>query len=134
MKVIHTPVVDAEIAKFKAGGLVDAPRRRSWLLCFVEWLAGPMPKMPKAAPRIPQSPPLRVIDPPLPFDPSAFWLYPDWDGPLNEPFWMRPMLQPESHCISGARPMTYAFSRRVHQTGITFYFDERGRQIGAIKQ
>lgn len=23
-------------------------------------------------------------------DLSAFWLYPDWDGPLKEPFWMRP--------------------------------------------
>jgi hypothetical protein len=22
---------------------------------------------------------------------SAFWLYPDWDGPLKEPFWMRPL-------------------------------------------
>lgn len=24
-------------------------------------------------------------------DPSAFWLYPDWDGPIKEPFWMRPL-------------------------------------------
>jgi hypothetical protein len=23
-------------------------------------------------------------------DLSAFWLYPDWDGPLKQPFWMRP--------------------------------------------
>lgn len=22
---------------------------------------------------------------------SAFWLYPDWDGPIKEPFWMRPL-------------------------------------------
>jgi hypothetical protein len=26
---------------------------------------------------------------------SAFWLYPDWDGPLKEPFWMRPPKMPE---------------------------------------
>jgi hypothetical protein len=29
-----------------------------------------------------------------PIDPSAFWLYPDWDGPLKEPFWMRPLKAP----------------------------------------
>lgn len=23
-------------------------------------------------------------------DLSAFWLYPDWEGPLKQPFWMRP--------------------------------------------
>jgi hypothetical protein len=28
-------------------------------------------------------------------DLSAFWLYPDWDGPLKEPFWMRPLKVPE---------------------------------------
>jgi hypothetical protein len=29
------------------------------------------------------------------FDPSAFWLYPDWDGPIKEPFWMRPLKRPD---------------------------------------
>jgi hypothetical protein len=26
---------------------------------------------------------------------AAFWLYPDWDGPLKEPFWMRPPRLPD---------------------------------------
>ena len=29
-------------------------------------------------------------------DLSAFWLYPDWDGPVKEPFWMRPLKLPET--------------------------------------
>lgn len=33
-------------------------------------------------------------DPELPHDPSAFWRYPDWDGPIDEPFWMRPLKLP----------------------------------------
>lgn len=34
-------------------------------------------------------------EPELEFDPSAFWLYPDWDGPVKEPFWMRPLKIPD---------------------------------------
>jgi hypothetical protein len=30
-----------------------------------------------------------------PFDPSDFWNYPDWDGPLKQPFWMRPLKPPK---------------------------------------
>ena len=29
-------------------------------------------------------------------DLSAFWLYPDWNGPLKEPFWMRPLKMPDA--------------------------------------
>ena len=36
--------------------------------------------------------PLSVVDHDI--DPSAFWLYPDWDGPIKEPFWMRPLKLP----------------------------------------
>lgn len=54
-----------------------------------------MASMPK--PRLPKAPPPRA---PLPepepeYDPSAFWLFPDWDsGPIDEPFWMRPLKVP----------------------------------------
>lgn len=34
-------------------------------------------------------------------DLSAFWLYPDWDGPLKEPFWMRPLKVPQPAATTG---------------------------------
>jgi hypothetical protein len=36
-------------------------------------------------------------------DASAFWLYPDWDGPLKEPFWMRPLKYPVPKVASTGR-------------------------------
>lgn len=33
-------------------------------------------------------------------DMSAFWLYPDWTGPLKEPFWMRPLKVPDERAES----------------------------------
>lgn len=42
------------------------------------------------------------------YDPSAFWLYPDWDGPLKEPFWMRPPKYPE------AKPAATAYGHGMY--------------------
>jgi hypothetical protein len=38
-------------------------------------------------------------------DLSAFWLYPDWDGPIKEPFWMRPpkVARGDYSLVSGSR-------------------------------
>lgn len=41
-------------------------------------------------------------EPPVPFDPVAFWLFPDWDsGPIKQPFWMRPLKSLERPLFSG---------------------------------
>jgi hypothetical protein len=58
-------------------------------------MLAPSPKRrnPFEGPRVPLAPPPR--EPELEHDPSAFWRYPDWEsGPVEEPFWMRPLKLP----------------------------------------
>lgn len=55
----------------------------------------PEPKATKPVVTFPPTPRPRSKEPELEHDFSAFWRYPDWDsGPLDEPFWMRPLKLP----------------------------------------
>lgn len=58
-----------------------------WLCTILAVSFTPKPKAPKPVPALLRP---KFVEPEPPFDPSAFWLYPDWNGPLDEPFWMRP--------------------------------------------
>lgn len=69
----------------------------------------------KPAPR-PQ--PRPVIDPPpMEFDPLAFWLFPDWDGPIDEPFWMREPKAPRSsrHMVGGGNIINFGGFANVNR-------------------
>lgn len=87
----------------------------SGLLAF---LFMPMPKLPKARPVVDDARP-RMQQPEPEFDPLAFWLFPDWDsGPIDEPFWMRPLKQPvsrETWREASPIPLLYGRARLLAQ-------------------
>jgi hypothetical protein len=91
------------------------------LSATVAMLLMPKPKV-KPAPfeYLPRTepPPHIEVEEQFEFDPLAFWLFPDWDGPIKEPFWMRPLKVPAQPAtpIRG-RPIPLAWGGSVTYGG-----------------
>ena len=81
---------------------------------------------PKVKPPLAWPMPERQLElPEPPFDPSAFWLYPDWSGPEKQPFWMRPLKLPEPRmpqAPEGPAPMALMYGQaRVEPNFVTWH-------------